>query len=296
MRITESINISDNRLVNGLIPAIRMMSKIEGSDPGSDVRIDFSKAEFLSPVFVLSLLVYLKSCGRKVIMENRSEYMKIIHMDDPLKPDLLRSTEFSALMQGYSSKTYIPVISFPALSRTDEKEQIMTSVENLIVRQSSIPNNVVTGLKYMINETIDNITEHSHSERGYVFAQAYPEKGHLDICIADDGITLLGSYQNLENNEIADDLEAIRAANSCISSKNYPDAENRGYGIYTSKKMLVNGLCGQYMMMSGSAVYMKGPKFEQYLTLWRDMRWKGTIVAFRMPYNVPDFNYIDYIE
>ena len=64
---------------------------------------------------------------------------------------------------------------------------------------------------------------------------------------------MLGSYRKLPGNEIASDLEAIKAANRRISGKNLPDAKNRGYGI----------------------------------------RWDGTVVAFRIPYNVNDFNYIE---
>lgn len=96
-----------------------------------------------------------------------------------------------------------------------------------------------------------NITEHSESDRGYIFAQAYPTKGFLDVCIADRGVSLLGSYEKLPDNEILSDMEAIKAANRGLSSKNLPDAENRGFGIRTSKQMLIHGLGGQYLMISG---------------------------------------------
>lgn len=128
------------------------------------------------------------------------------------------------------------MISFPAQKNNDDKEEILTIVENLIIKQLNIESNVAGGLKYMIGETIDNITEHSDTDRGFIVAQAYPTKGYLDICIADRGITLLGSYRKLQDNETDGDLEAIQAANRGISSKNLPEAENRGYGIYTSKK------------------------------------------------------------
>ena len=57
-------------------------------------------------------------------------------------------------------------------------------------------------------------------------------KKYLDICIADQGIGLLGSYKKVPNNEIIDDMEAMKAANRRISSKNRPEAESRGYGIW----------------------------------------------------------------
>lgn len=199
-------------------------------------------------------------------------------------------------MEGYAQKTYIPIINFPAHKSSDDKEEILTVAENLIIRQLNIKSNVASGLKYMIGETIDNITEHSETDRGFICAQAYKNKGYLDICIADGGVTLLGSYKKLPGNEISNDLEAIKAANRGISSKNLPYAENRGYGIYTSKKMLVEGLGGQYMIMSGGALYMKSQKVDKFFTLPSGLRWNGTIVALRIPYIDKDFNYINYIE
>lgn len=99
-------------------------------------------------------------------------------------------------MEGYAQKTYISIINFPAHKSSDDKEEILTVAENLIIRQLNIKSNIASGLKYMIGETIDNITEHSETDRGFICAQAYKNKGYLDICIADGGVTLLGSYKN----------------------------------------------------------------------------------------------------
>jgi hypothetical protein len=44
-------------------------------------------------------------------------------------------------------------------------------------------------------------------------------------------------------------------ANQGISTKNLPNAENRGYGILTSKKMIIGGLSGNFIMLSGNALY-----------------------------------------
>ena len=199
-------------------------------------------------------------------------------------------------MEGYSRKTYIPIICFPAKADNDDKRTILSVVENMVIRQSNIPSNVAVGIKYIIEETIDNITEHSGTDRGYIFAQSYPTKGYLDLCIADRGVTLLGSYQRLPHNEIASDIEAIEAANRGISSKNLPEAENRGYGIYTSKKMLVDGLGGQFLMISGNSFHFKGRNNDNFYTLPPGLRWDGTIIALRIPYQNPAFNYTNYIE
>lgn len=295
MIIKNTINVKDDRLINGLVPVLSMMTQINTSDE-DDVLVDFSKTRFISPVFALSLLVYKSSVEKNIVFTHLSDYMKTFHIDDGIMPDIGRRSEFLAKMEGYAQKTYLPVINFPAKSDNDDKEEILSVVENLIIRQLGIQSNVAVGLKYMVDETIDNITEHSESNRGYICAQAYPKKGYLDICIADKGITLLGSYTKLSDNEIVTDIEAVRAANRCLSSKNLPDAENRGYGIYTSKRMLIEGLGGQYMIMSGGAGYMYSRTIDESIELPKGLRWNGTIVAFRIPYVSPDFNYINFIE
>lgn len=297
MRICEYINVSNERLMDGLGPVVRIMQQVETADVGDPITVDFSQTQFISPVFALSLIVYLTRCGKKVSFAGVHDYLEVIGLGSGgIQPDHMRKSEFLATMEGYSRKTYIPIVSFPARSDNDQKEAISSVVENIIIRQLSIPGNVATGLKYMIEETLDNITEHSQSDRGFIFAQAYPQKGYLDLCIADRGVTLLGSYQKLADNEIATDLEAIKAANRGISSKNRPEAENRGYGIYTSKQMLVEGLGGQYLMISGSNLYLKVPGFDSFYSLPDGLRWNGTIIAMRIPYNVEKFNYVNYLE
>ena len=296
MIIRNHINVKDNWLLDGLRPVVDIMSQVEALGE-NEVTIDFADTQFVSPLFALSLIVYLTRCGKRVLLINPTEYLSLIGMTDGgIKPDRMRQTEFLATMEKYASKTYIPIIDFAAERNNDAKEAVSSLVENMIISQLNIEKNVAIGFKYMVDETLDNITEHSESDRGYIFAQAYPSKGFLDMCIADRGVTLLGSYQKLQNNEIVTDMEAIKAANRGISSKNLPDAENRGYGIRTSKGMLVDGLGGQYMMISGGGLYFKRPGYDSFFRMPEGLRWNGTIVAMRIPYQSPQFNFIDYIE
>lgn len=296
MLVNEYISTRDSRLMDGLIPVVEIMSKVEQSRE-SKIEIDFSHIQFISPLFVLSLIVYFAGSGKEISCINLADEFNLIRFDTGgLKPDLMRRSEFLALMEGYARKPYIPIVNFPARAQSDDKDVISSVIENIIIRQLNISPNVSMGLKYMVEETLDNITEHSGSDRGFIYAQAHPEKGYLDLCIADCGVSLLGSYRRLQGNEIVSDLEAIKAANRGISSKNLPDAENRGYGIRTSKRMLIEGLGGQYLMLSGGCFYLKTPDFDSFYSLPDGLRWNGTMVAFRIPYNVDKFNYINFIE
>ncbi len=296
MIIKDYINVKDDRLIDGLTPVVRIMSQIEGTVDQA-VTIDFNDTRFISPVFALSLIIYLSRCGKQVSYKNVPDYLERIEFGNGgIKPDMMRQTEFLAEIEKYTTKTYIPIIDFAAGRNSDAKEAVSSIIENIIIQQLSIQTNVANGLKYMIDEILDNITEHSESDRGYIFAQAYPNKGFLDVCIADRGVSLLGSYKKLLDNEISSDIEAIKAANRGLSSKNLPDAENRGFGIRTSKQMLIQGLGGQYLMISGSSLYIKTLNLDSFYSMPHGLRWNGTIVALRIPYHSASFNYINYIE
>jgi anti-sigma regulatory factor (Ser/Thr protein kinase) len=276
--------------------ALEFVSVIEKTT-GNQVFFDLSGMEDITPALALSLIVYCSKCGKTVQFLNAGDKLKSIYFDiQGLKPDIFRNSAFKAIMEGFADRSYTPIISFPSDVDSDYKDIVSTLVEDLIIRQSGIRSNVATGIKYIIEETLDNVTEHSRTDRGYIFAQANADKRYLDISIADRGVTLLGSYKTLSDNEIADDLEAIKAANRGISSKNLPEAENRGYGIYTSKRIIIEGLHGQYMMVSGSTFYLKDDQYDNFFSLPDGCRWEGTVVSFRLYYEAPDFSYIQYIE
>ena len=296
MNIKLQAHIADERISDGLLEAMNAINQVNGASD-ENITLDFSEVSFVTPLYILPLVVFLNGCTKNITITNISEYLQTIGFAKGMQPDKMRKSEFLAIMEKYSRETYIPIVSFPATSDSDdEKDAILTTVESIIERQLGLTSNIAIGLKYMLGESIDNIIQHANSERGYIFAQSYPGKGYIDICIADRGITLLGSYQTLPDNEIESDLEAIQAANRGISTKNLPNAENRGYGIITSKKMLIEGLGGTFVMMSGNALHLYNSHDRRFVETPENIRWNGTIIALRVPYMNKDFQYINYIE
>lgn len=49
-------------------------------------------------------------------------------------------------------------------------------------------------------------------------------------------------------------------------------------------------------LLSGNSFYFKTSESDSIYSLPDGLRWNGTIVAFRIPYNVEQFNYINYLE
>lgn len=296
MEINISRNIGD-KFLQGLLEVLNVIDLINQSNDEEDVII-IQNNVFVTPLFILPLLVYVNGCKKRIRYQYTNGYLDTIQFGSGgLKPEELEPFAFHHLMKGCSYKTYIPIISFSTdLKFTRERNEILSAVENILSHQIQAQPNITAGLKYLIEENIDNIIEHSDSERGYVFSQSYPTKKYLDICIADNGISLLGSYCKMKENMFTNHLSAMKAANSGISTKNLPDAENRGFGIKTSKKMLVDGLSGYFVMLSGNALFLKSKSIDQFLALPDIATWQGTIVAMRIPYVNEEFNYIHFVE
>lgn len=96
MVVDEYINVSDDRLMNGLIPVVRIMHRSSLSEEDS-LQIDFSHTKFISPVFALSLIVYLSKCGKQYSFTNLNDYLSVIGFGTGgIRPDKMRKSEFLA--------------------------------------------------------------------------------------------------------------------------------------------------------------------------------------------------------
>ena len=242
--------------------------------------------ESFSPLARVGMVAYAKglSCEAEGVI-------------DVVRSDELRRSALLARVEAYTRRDYLPLVDFPAQrAYDDEKAEAMSVYENVAIRMFDIPNNVASCVRYVMDEIIDNITEHSGAKRGYVCIAGDRDSGVLDVCIADNGKTVLGSYEALQGNEISSDLEAMQAANRGISTKNLPNAENRGYGITTSRNMLVNGLGGTFLMISGEAVHVSSPSVRRFVQLPEGYGICGTMVSIRIPYRNESFSYINYVE
>lgn len=284
--------------LNHLIKVIRDTETARG-----EVVWDFSRVCFLHPCFIAPLAIYRLTCGRSVRCINASSYvggyLDSIYFSNPLHFASDSSCAIEEILRRYVDKTYTPVCSF---AMTDEnKDAFGTIIKNVIVSQSSLPPQGVNPVSYFIGELLDNIYEHSRSERGFVFSQYLKREGMIYLCIADEGIGIYNSYKLADAylDEIDGHEEvALYLANEGRSTKERASAETRGYGISTSKRMLVEGMGGAFFMLSGGAFHRYSNNGENdYVNIGNIFRWNGTIILLRIPVTMPSgFNYINFIE
>ena len=175
-----------------------------------------------------------------------SRYFQYMCFENTLLID--DETNLKEILGGYVGKTYIPICKFAIANR--KEDELQSAAQKLIERQSGADLRIRTPLSYFLGELICNIREHSKSPYGYIHAQYLRKEQCIDVSIADEGITVFGSYMESGKyvNEInGNEAKALKLANDGYSTKDLPDAENRGYGISSTKKMLVEGLGGAFL-------------------------------------------------
>ena len=155
-----------------------------------------------------------------------------------------------------------------------------------------------TPLTYLLDELICNIQQHSQAKCGYGFLKYNPDSNVIEIVVADMGICIYGSYvvaQKYLDKFGNSDAEALNLAQNGYSVKNLPDAENRGYGLSSSISMVVDGLQGEFAVLSGNALLIQSTKQKKILVLPKEIDYKGTMVMVRIPNKLPEgFNLYKY--
>lgn len=289
----------DERIGSVFNELFSIINQTENVDNNGIVVWDFSDSLFFHPFFLAPLAIYKDGCNRKINCANISrlkKYFDAVRFNTPL---LISNSEDLRLFEKYKSKSYIPICKFD-LKDISVVDTMQTIIQNLIEHQCQADYKIKTPLSYFFGELICNISQHSNSRYGYIYSQYLHRERCVDICIADAGITIYSSYikANKYLAEIGDsEPKALKLANEGYSTKNLPNAENRGYGISSTKKMLVEGLKGEFFMLSGSAFHRHICTENTYIQLPETFRWNGTIILMRVPIDVPqDFDYYKYIN
>jgi hypothetical protein len=173
-------------------------------------------------------------------------------------------------------KSYVPLIVLRK-SRFLEREQLRDCFAEMVYKVLEPTANAKNAVYYPIIELVENIFEHSCEEKGYAFAQYYPRKRFVDLCITDRGRGIAASYREEKGLDLSD-KEALIESLGGLSVK--PEKE-RGYGIRTSKRVVCEGLGGEFVLISGKVAFCAS-RGEIIYDL-SPFCWRGVIVAYRIP-------------
>ncbi len=253
--------------------------------------LNLSQCHFINPFLVggiTALCFDHRNKGGKVEViyppeeSNILQYFTLIGFPFGYEYAIAEKSILQQKLSEFNHRTYIPITLFPGLEEGNQpylRELILSIINELLKTQLNLSNNVLSGIYYLIDELTNNIAEHSLSPKGILFAQFYPSKNFMDLCIADVGKGLYQSYHDSKKHFPASDLEALNLAISGKSTKNR--AESRGFGISTSYRMLVNGLKGKFLMHSGSAFYAQTA--DTKIITSTPSTYQGCYIALRIP-------------
>lgn len=268
--------------------ALRRLSK--------DIEVfDFSNMKFTPPLLSIFYSSTISESHPETGCRGLNSYLQTIQFPNGLSYS--SEEELVSELNRFNSKTYLPIIKFSTDSTGNNpiiREKILSHILRSIRAIANLPTNYYSALSYLISELTDNICEHAAHPFGYLAFQYYRENGYIDICLADRGIGLLGSYQNYNGerdfSRITNHLEAVDAAIKGSSTKKI--AEERGFGIATSRRILVEGLGGSFVYLSGNGLLI-----NEELTNF-GTNFNGSIVLFRIPVRTfkEEFDWSDYVE
>lgn len=220
--------------------------------------------------------------------------LAVINHTPDINTSQMPLSSFNVLLSENHEKCRMPVVEFPTTSKdTDIKNSITSAIEDFIIMESRLDANLVPALKYIVDENIDNITEHADTAVGFVSASW--DNNAVTICIADAGKTIYGSYVDGNFEQIFSDQLALQAAISGVSTKNLPGAENRGYGISTSADMIVRGMDSTLVILSGKGLLLRNSLRNDFTELPEPIFMPGTLVCFTIPTHKKGFNLYNYI-
>lgn len=256
---------------------------LKAGSVSSDTVFDLSVLPFACPLTILPIasLIHEVGCGYLLPTNAKvSGYLGTVSFPHGVSSD----THDRGM-------THIPIGRL-SIGDTAANERLISEFGQLVLNQlGTLPLGATNGIRYPIDEMTTNIFDHSKKDTGWMFGQYFPTKKYLDVCILDRGRGFRGCYKEELNMEV-DDAKAVELALRGYSSKK---TNERGFGLWTTKRMVVEGLGGQCFILSGSAGYLAMPGREQAFTL-NDVGWNGVIVAFRIPDITTPFDHTQYLE
>lgn len=267
--------------------ACKAYQQLEDLTQQDNVTLDISNAKFTIPAFLAPVAVSLQSIessGADVTVKctgNNGRYIREIGFPE----GQVRPTT--------SHDTALPLCLLNTDTDEDAVEIVGSKLYDLLSSHlPDQPSGVIEGIRVTIAEIIDNVDQHSLCDHGTLLVQYYPHKDSLDICVADNGVSIPGTYDR-HDIDYEDDFDALQKALSGISTKE-DFGHERGYGLRTATKIVCEGLNGTILLSSGEASLLKKRGNEPSRVL-KNYSWPGTVFVARLKLSDEEFQWAKYV-
>lgn len=259
----------------------------QGVLPEEKLNFNLSSLNWVCPLLVLTLSAYINDTESEFTTD---EFCEIKSYLNTIKFPKGVNSISSFQQQIQQGKNYIPISVLEKEAR-EARERLESLFSQMVWRLLKAISGAEGAIYYPITELVNNIFEHSKRDKGFIFGQFYPKKNYLDICIVDRGRGLKATYKDEKGLNLSDE-EAIIEVMKGTSTK---IGKERGYGVWTSKNVICNGLGGEFLLLSGTEalVSIKG---EEMLVPLPNFDWQGVVISYRIPVPKTPIDIYPYIE
>ena len=212
------------------------------------VEFDFSKLHFVLPsgvVFLSNVTRYLRNNDCDVSYVGTDTFKECIKFLDDSQFFLQHSGQL-LLAHSRPRKTTMPLMEI-------SNNQALLWVENSLVpwlsNSADIPVRDLAELGTCIKELFNNISDHTDSDLGSIFAQWFPNERTIRISLADLGPGIPSTARRVVP-DMSDALAIKRAFEDGFTAKSHPN--NQGVGLHYLKQNVVFNLNGRLEVHSGN--------------------------------------------
>lgn len=277
------------------VDRIKVLLRNLGELERSPTSIDMTRFQWATPLGILPLAMKISALldeGKSTILYPTtgeiSNYLNTVKFPrgETSAPEIEKHSTYLPIRR-------ISVLDDVVLERSLAKyESILTSFLQGQKNKLSLS----SAIRYLISEMTTNVQEHADCVELWLFSQYWPATRTSEICIADCGIGMIGSYRKAQI-EVVDDVDALEKAARGLSAKKENGLEQRGFGIPSSMKLITKSpLKGEFLLLSGKgACFFKAEQKRQLYT-FHEAAWQGVIACIRIRHPETDIDIHDYID
>ncbi|MEA3448653.1 MAG: hypothetical protein U9Q98_09455 [Bacteroidota bacterium] len=138
-----------------------------------NIIVDLSNVNFVHPALILPLSAIISEVKTKeykvttVLNQHIQSYLSSVYFPDGLNVNA--NPSWKETFRQLDTKNYMPICKIPAqINDTTIREQLLSTFETILIKQLALTGQIITVLKYLISESIDNIVDHSESHNGWI--------------------------------------------------------------------------------------------------------------------------------
>ena len=173
-----------------------------------------------------------------------------------------------------------------AFSSEEGVDRIVT-MYSLALRQSDVlENGVIQSLEWCMNESIDNVLQHSSCKKGFVMAQLHKQNKKFNFCVFDSGIGIFNSLRDTKHAP-SNPLSAIQMAMKERITRD--EKIGQGNGLW-GLSQIIKETQGRLLISSGGACYTYDSGIEKMVKSGDFNLGKAngtTMIDFQLDYSSP---------